>query len=184
MVSVVAARYAKALADVVEFGVAKSSQGTPEQIVGQLKMVQSIVDSSADLRGVMASPAVPPSKKRGVMARLMGPLGVSQQVRNFMFVVIDHRRAHELKSIIEAFEALTDERLGFVRADVTSAQELSAQQRAALEAQLSRLSGKRARPQFTIDPALIGGVVAKVGSTVYDGSVRGQLDKLRSKLGS
>lgn len=182
MVSVVAARYAKALADVVEFGDSRAAQAGPTQIIEQLRMVQSIIDSSPDLRGALASPAVAPSKKRAVMGRLLGPLGVSAQVRNFLFVVIDHRRSGDLKSIIEAFESLTDERLGFVRAEVASAQELTTEQRASLEIQLSRLSGRNARLHFAIDPALIGGVVARVGSTVYDGSVRGQLDKMRTGL--
>ena len=98
--------------------------------------------------------------------------------------MIDHRRVHQLKSIIEAFENLADERLGFVRADVSSAQALPEAQRAALEVQLSRLAGKKTRLRYSTDPALVGGVVAKVGSTVYDGSVRGQLERLRVKLGS
>jgi F-type H+-transporting ATPase subunit delta len=175
MVSVVAARYAKALADVV------GSADSPA-IIAQLRVVEETIGGSADLRSALASPAVPPSKKRAVIARLIQPLGVSHQVRNFLFVIIDHRRGHELKSIIEAFEALSDERSGFIRADVTSAQELTAPQRTALEQQLSRLSGKQARARFAIDPSLIGGAVARVGSTVYDGSVRGHLDRLRSKL--
>ena len=118
------------------------------------------------------------------MARLIAPMDVSAQVRNFLFVVIDHRRVHEFSSIVEAFETLLDERLGFVRADVSSAQDLTEAQRAALEAQLSRLAGKKAKLRFTTDPALMAGVVARVGSTVYDGSVRGQLERLRVKLGS
>ena len=183
MVSVVAARYAKALADVVEAGGAAFDSNA---IIAQLRSVEETIQSSADLRGALASPAVAPSRKRAVIARLLehieAPLGVSKQVRNFLFVIIDHRRVHDLKSIIEAFETLTDERLGLIRADVASAQELTNGQRVALENQLSRLSGKKAKPRFTVDPALIGGVVARVGSTVYDGSVRGQLDRLRSRL--
>src|SRR5207249_3063567 len=112
------------------------------------------------------------------------PMNVSAQVRNFLFVVIDHRRVQQLKSIVEAFENLADERTGFVRADVTSAHDMSKAQRAALEVLLSCLAGKKARMQFSTDPALVGGVVAKVGSTVYDGSVRGQLERLRVRLGS
>jgi len=118
------------------------------------------------------------------LARLIEPLGVSARVRNFLFIVIDHRRIHEFASIIEAFEHLADERLGFVRADVTSAHELTEAQRAALGVELSRLSGKQAKLRFTTDAAVMAGVVARVGSTVYDGSVRGQLERLRVKLGS
>ena len=181
MISVVTARYARALADVVA---SETSPTDPAQIVSQLRQVEEIMQSSAELRNALASPAVAPSRKRAVMAKLIEPLRVSAHVRNFLFVVIDHRRITALKSIIEAFEVIVDQRLGFLRADVTSAQPLSAQQQGALEAQLSRLAGKKAKLRFTTDPALVAGVVARVGSTVYDGSVRGQLERLRVKLGS
>ena len=181
MLSVVARRYAKALADVVA---STDSQLNPAEVVSQLRAIEAIVKSSQDLRNALATPAVPPSRKRAVMARLIAPLNVSARVRNFLFLLIDHRRIHEFGSIIEAFEALADERLGFVRADVTSAHELTDVQRAALVEQLSRLSGKQAKLRFATDPAVMAGVVARVGSTVYDGSVRGQLERLRVKLGS
>ncbi len=100
-------------------------------------------------------------------------------VRNFLFVVIDHRRTHEFASIVEAFEALLDERMGYIQSSVASAYALTDAQRASLEAQLSRLSGKKAKLKFTIDESLLGGVVARLGSTVYDGSVRGQLERLK-----
>ena len=177
MISVVAARYAKALADVV-------GPADPEKIVAQLRALESMIEGSSELKNALASPAVPPARKRAVIARLAEPLGLTAQVRNFLYVVIDHRRVHELKAMIESFEDLADQRLGYVRADVASAQELTPPQQAALEAQLSRLAGKKAKLRFTTDPALMAGVVAKVGSTVYDGSVRGQLERLRVKLGS
>ena len=181
MLSVVARRYAKALADVVA---STDSQLNPADVVSQLRAIEAIVNSSLDLRNALASPAVTPSRKRAVLGRLIEPLSVSARVRNFLFIVIDHRRIHEFASIIEAFEHLADERLGFVRADVTSAHELTEAQRAALSVELSRLSGKEAKPRFNTDAALMAGVVARVGSTVYDGSVRGQLERLRVKLGS
>ena len=135
MISVVAARYAKALADVVTAGVHASSaaQADPAAITAQLQAVDEVIASSNELKNALASPAVAPSRKRAVMARLIAPMNLSAQVRNFLFVVIDHRRVHELKSIIEAFENLADERLGYVRADVSSAQALPEAQRAALE---------------------------------------------------
>ncbi len=80
------------------------------------------------------------------------------------------------------WEALLDERLGFVRADVISARPLGDSQRATLEAEISRVAKKKAKLKFSTDPALVAGVVARVGSTVYDGSVRGQLDGLRAML--
>ena len=130
----------------------------------------------------MFSPAVASSKKRAVIARFAADLGLAPKVRNFIFVVIDHRRIAELSDIREAFEAAVDEQTGFVRADVASAQPLSDAQRGVLESQLSRLTGRRVRMQFATDESLIGGAVARIGSTVYDGSVRGQLATLRRRL--
>jgi F-type H+-transporting ATPase subunit delta len=179
MLSVVASRYAKALVDVVTETPGLNSA----DVVDQLHSVQALIASSQELRGVLASPAVSPSRKRSVMSKLIAPLDLLTAVRNFVLVVIDHRRIDEFNSIVEGFETLLDERLGYVRADVRSAHELSPEQRGALEAQVARVSGRKARLKYSIDPALIAGVVARVGSTVYDGSVRGQLDKLRARLG-
>src|ERR1700746_3404866 len=155
MPSVVARRYAKALADVVA---STDSQLNPAEVVSQLRAIEAIVESSQDLRNVLASPAGALARKRVVLAGLIQPLGVSARIRNFLFIVIDHRRIHEFASIIEAFEHLADERLGFVRADVTSAHELTEAQRAALGEQLSRLSGKQAKLRFTTDQAVMAGV--------------------------
>ena len=178
MLSVAAVRYARALVDVVT---APRSAVDPAQALAELKSVEATIAGSETLRNALLSPAVAPARKRAVMARLLEP-GVSKPVRNFLFVVIDHRRIHEITRLVEAFEAQLDERLGFIRADVRSARALDEAQRAALEAQLSRLSGKKAKVRFSADPALVGGVIARVGSIVYDGSVRGQLERLRDKL--
>lgn len=180
MLSALSARYAKALVDVV---MEPGSIVDPAQVLTQLREVQELVAGSPSLKGALLSPAVSPSRKRAVMGRLMAPMGVGDKVRNFVFVVIDHRRVGDLASIIEGFEALVDERLGFTRASVSSARDLTNDQKAALEAEIARLAGRKARVKFSIDPALIAGVVAHVGSTVYDGSVRGQLEKLKLRLG-
>lgn len=179
MLSVVASRYAKALADVVA---APGSGVDPTVALEQLRGVEQVIAASVDLRNALLSPAVSPSRKRAVVAKLFEPLGLSRPVRNFLFVAIDHRRIHEFSSIVEAFEVLLDERLGYIRADVASAQPLPEAQRAALAAEISRVAGKKAKLKFTTDPALVAGVVARIGSTVYDGSVRGQLDRLRVML--
>jgi F-type H+-transporting ATPase subunit delta len=95
---------------------------------------------------------------------------------------VDHRRIAILSEIIRSFEETVDERLGFARAEIQTARELSESQRASLVPRLERLTGKRVRPHFSVDEALIGGVVARIGSTVYDGSVRGQLASLERRL--
>jgi len=181
MLSVVSARYARALLDVVP---PPGSKTNPAQVLSQLRTVQSLIHESAGLQNALNSPAVAPSRKRAVMRRLLEPMGVQEKVRNFLYVVIDHRRAHDFASIVDGFETLLDERLGFVAAEVRSATPLTDAQRTTLETQVSRLAGKKARLKFSSDPALIGGVVARVGSTVYDGSVRGQLERLRTRLGA
>jgi len=179
MVSVVAARYAKALADVVQTDGLDSNA-----VLAQLRAVHGLIESSSDLRVALASPAVARARKRAALARLLQPLGVSNQVRNFAFIICDHRRLHEFSAMIEAFENDMDQRLGFIRADVASAHEVTDAQKAALEQQLSRLSGRKAKVRFTIDPSLLAGLVARVGSTVYDGSARGQLERLKLRLES
>ncbi len=149
MLSVVATRYAKALVDVVA---APGSLVDPSAALAQLRSIEEVFASSLDLRNALLSPAVSPSRKRAVVASILGPLGLHKQVRNFLYVVIDHRRVHEFSSIVEAFEALLDERLGYVRADVSSAQDLTDTQRTALEAQFSRVAGKKAKLKFSTDP--------------------------------
>lgn len=175
----VSARYARALADAVT---APGAGVDPAEAVRQLRDFTFLLAISAPLRNVLLSPAVAGQRKRALIGRAGGILGVSRLVRNFLFVVVDRRRVEQLADICEAFEALLDERLGLVRARVSSAVELSEAQRRLLDERLSRLTGKRVRSEFKVEPDLVGGVVARIGSTVYDGSVRGQLDALRRKM--
>lgn len=179
MISVATSRYGNALGAVV---FAQGSGLEPRDVAEQLRKFEQLLDASSDLRHVMYSPAVPASQKRAVITRLAADLGLAPKVRNFLFVVSDHRRMGQLSPIREAFEASIDRNLGVARADVTSALELDQGQRGALEAQLSKTAGRRVRMEFSVDKSLIGGVVARVGSVVYDGSVRGQLDAIRRRL--
>jgi F-type H+-transporting ATPase subunit delta len=176
MLSAVASRYARALVDVVT---EPGSGIDAPAATAQLRQVAAMIATSADLKGALLSPAVSPSRKRAVVAKL---IDVDVKIRNFLYVVIDHRRVHDLPSIVEAFEFLMDEHLGFVRADVSSATALTDAQKASLQTQLTRMAGKQAKVNFKTDPALVAGVVARIGSTVYDGSVRGQLERLRATL--
>ena len=110
-----------------------------------------------------------------MVGRIADVLKLSRITRNILFVLVDHRRIALLSPIVAEFEQVIDARLGFARAEVSSPGELNEAQRRALNTQLERLTGKRIRMRFAIDPSLIGGAVARIGSTVYDGSVRGQL---------
>jgi len=179
MASAVANRYASALVDVVT---ASGSPLKPEDAVVQLRSAAKMVVDSAELRNALMTPAIQNSRKRAVIGKLLDSTATSHLIRNFIFVIIDHRRIAILDEIREAFELLLDERMGFVRAEVTSAAPLDKQRSAGLESELSNLTGKRMRLRFTVDPELLGGVVARIGSTVYDGSLRGQLQQLRKQL--
>lgn len=177
--SVVVHRYASALADVV----LSPESGVPAaQAVEQLRAFGDLLASSADLRAVLGTPAIPAARKRAVIKDIADKLGLAKVVRNLVLVVNDHGRAAALPQIVSAFEAVLDERMGFVRAEVRSAFDLNDRQRAELTEQLGRLAGSKVRLRFAVDADLIGGVTAQLGSKVYDGSVRGQLADIGARL--
>jgi F-type H+-transporting ATPase subunit delta len=175
----VASRYARALADAV---LGPKSDTPPAAAAAQLGRFQEAVQQSPELRNVLLSPAVSAARKRNVVEQMAPAFELSRLVRNFLYVLIDHRRVPLLGEIRKAFEVELDARLGILRAQVSSAQPLNDGQRAAVEAQLSQLTGKQVRAQFDVNPQLLGGVSARIGSTVYDGSARGQLEALRQRL--
>ena len=177
--SAVATRYAGALADVVSAG---TSTIRPEEALVELRSFESALNESAELRNALISPAVPVGRKRAVVGRIGDVLKLSRIVRNFLFVLIDHGRIASLTAILHSFDLIVEERLGFTRAEISSARELTEAQRSALNAQLEHLTGKRVRMRFTVDESLIGGAVARIGSMVYDGSARGQLQALGRRL--
>jgi F-type H+-transporting ATPase subunit delta len=177
--SAVATRYANALADIVT---ARGSALAPETALAELRAFNSAVSQSPQLAAALHTPAIPGSRKKAVIGRIIEVMGLSRITRNFLFVLTDHRRIGSLGEIIRAFEAAMDERMGILPAEVASAFEMDEAARASLAAELEKITGKRIRMSFAIDRSLIGGVVAKVGSTVYDGSVRGSLESLRERL--
>lgn len=177
--SALASRYANALVDVVtdpKLGV------DPHLVLSELRGFEEVFAGSAELRNALTSPSVPPARKRAVVGRIGEKLGISRIARNFLFVLTDHRRIATLAEVLEAFDLLLDERLGFSRAEVSSARELDQRQRDAVSLQLERITGKKVRMRFAVDREFVGGLVARIGSTVYDGSVRGQLQALGKRL--
>ena len=174
----VASRYANALVDAV----IAAGEVPPATVVSWLRDLGETINHSKELQHALLSPAVTVAQKHRVMGRLCDQLGIHRLVRNFIFIVVRNRRANLLPIIGETVERLLEERSGLVRASVSSASTLSDASRASLESQLSRLTGKRIRADYSVNPTLIGGVVARIGSTVYDGSVLGQLDTLKRKL--
>jgi F-type H+-transporting ATPase subunit delta len=172
-------RYARALADLV---LEPGSAAEPQGIAAEIESFQRTLEAWPDLRLALESPTVPAARKRAVVGRLAECLPLSDLIRRFLFVLIDHRRVELLGDVHEAFQAVIDERLGLVRADVASARILGPEERRRILATLGRLTGLQARADFRVEPELIGGVVARIGSTVYDGSIRGQLQGLKQRL--
>jgi F-type H+-transporting ATPase subunit delta len=177
--SALASRYASALVDVAT---SPKAGVDPHHLLAELRSFEEVYQSSAELRNALTSPSVPPARKRAVVGRLGELLTVSRIARNFLFVLSDHRRMNMLAEVLEAFDVLSDERLGFTRVQISCARDLDPHQRDAVSQQLERLTGKKVRTRFSIDRDLIGGLLARVGSTVYDGSVRGQLRALGKRL--
>lgn len=171
-----AQRYARALVDVAV------EQKKSEEVRKELAAFVDLARESADLRNLLASPAVPREKKHAVIDALGKRMGCSKVFRNFLCVLVDHRRTAMLPQIREAFEAQLLEWLGVTHAQVTTARELAAGEKSELGKALERLTGKRIEAEYKLDAKLIGGAVVRIGSTVYDGSVREQLDRLRASL--
>lgn len=173
----VASRYARALVDVI---LEHHIDGDAAR--QQLKAMVDAVHESLELRRVWESPAVPPKQKRAVLDAIAAKIGAVQVIRNFMAVIIDHRRIGMLDDIVRVFEAELDAQLGFAEVRVSSARALSPEEQREIEARVERMTGKKIRASYVAKPELLGGIVVRVGDTIYDGSVRGQLEKMRQEL--
>jgi F-type H+-transporting ATPase subunit delta len=175
----VASRYARALADLV---LAPGSPIAPPQALEQVRSFQRVLETSPELRAALTTPAVNAARKRAVAGRIAERLGVARTIRNFIFVVIDHRRIPLVARIADSFETTLDDRMGRVRATVTSASPVDDARRVVLEKRLVERTDKQVRCEYRIDPDLVGGLSVQIGSTIYDGSVRGRLAALRTRM--
>jgi F-type H+-transporting ATPase subunit delta len=173
----VLARYARAFADV-----AVKHKLNPEKIVVEMAEVAALVDSSRELRNVLSNPAVSREQKHALLDAIVKRMGASKLLRNFLAILIDHRRIANIGEIVEQFKQELDRRMGIADARVSSARALSAAERKSLENQLSEITGKTVRATYVEVAALLGGVTVRVGSTIYDGSVHGQLQRLREQI--
>jgi F-type H+-transporting ATPase subunit delta len=171
-----AERYASALVDVA----LENKQA--DQVKQELAAFAAMIRESAELHAFLSNPSIARASKHAAIEQLVARMGASRTLRNYLFVIVDQRRAGMLPEIEQAFSALLDARQGITQAAVTSATDLTANERAELDATLAKLTGKRIQAQFNTDPALIGGAVVRIGSTIYDGSVRTQLDRLRARM--
>ena len=173
----IASRYARALVDVV---LEQKIDGDTAR--EQLRAMVDAVHESLPLRRVWESPAVAPEQKHAVLDAIASRIGAVKPIRNFMAVIIDHRRLGMLDDIVRVFEAELDAQLGFAEMQVSSARPLSAKEQREVELRVERMTGKKVRASYSSNPELLGGVVVRVGDTIYDGSVRGQLEKMRQDL--
>lgn len=169
--------YARAFADVV-----MSKHLDPTRTLAEAQQMATMFRDNKALREVWESPSIAADQKRAVLDQIVKRAGVSRPVRNLVAVLIDKRRTKFLGEIVEHFAQELNLRMGFAEADITSARELSADERQELERDLARVTGKGIRAKYAQDRVLLGGAIARVGSTVYDGSVKGQLERIKQLL--
>ena len=171
-----AERYAGALVDVA------LANNQADQVKLELASFATMVRESPELHAFLSNPSIARAAKHAVIDQLVARMGASRTLRNYLFVIVDQRRAAMLVEIEQAFSRLLDARQGITQASVTSATELTAGERAELNVALAKLTGEKVQAQYTTDAALIGGAVVRIGSTIYDGSVRKQLERMRARM--
>jgi F-type H+-transporting ATPase subunit delta len=172
-------QYAKALLEVAQ---AEGGAAAAEAALDQISQFAALFRESRDLRTVLLSPVVEHENKMRVIARLCEAIRAGRPVRNFLNVVTKKRRLALLDEICARYQALLDEAEGIVRAEVRSALPVTDAQKTAIEDALARATGGQVRCGYETDPALVGGVTVRIGSAVFDGSVRGHLDAMRRRL--
>jgi F-type H+-transporting ATPase subunit delta len=171
------ARYARAFADV-----ASEEKLDSAALDQQMNDFLATWDGSAELRALFANPAVAVEQKVAVLDKLNAKLGLQKQVRNLLAVLIKNDRIGEVREVIEAWRAEMQERQGIRQVEIVTARELNEQDRTGLVAGVGKLAGGRIQANFKLDKSILGGTVVRIGSTVYDGSVRGRLERLKSQL--
>ncbi|MGH9557210.1 MAG: ATP synthase F1 subunit delta [Terriglobales bacterium] len=172
-----AGKYARALADVVI-----GRKLDPARTVEEVNAFATLIAGSQELRTVLENPSVGAKQKLALLDALTSRLGVSRYVRNFAALLVDNRRIAAIPQIARQFALELDQRLGFAQADITTARDLDDAEKGVLVGRIGRLTGLQVRAQYARDPSLLGGAVVRVGSTVYDGSVRGQLQRLKEHI--
>jgi F-type H+-transporting ATPase subunit delta len=173
---VVANRYARALADAV------AASGDYRKILEELQDFESVYHESLELKQVFASPALPLPQKMKVLEAIGQRLGHSPATLNFLRVLLVNYRMPMLEEAVQAYRKIANDRLGVVQITISSASDLSDAERESVAARFRELTGKQVELEFRIDGELLGGILAQIGSTVYDGSVRGNLARIRERL--
>jgi F-type H+-transporting ATPase subunit delta len=175
--SAFAARYARAFADVV-----LDTKLDTADVEQQLKDFAATFAGSKDLREVLLNPSIPASKRVSILDAVNRRIGCGPKVRNLLAVLISHERLAALGEIIEEYRLEMNRRLSISDAEVVTARPLQDQERAKLEREVAELAGTRVNATFRQDKSLIGGAMVRIGSTIYDGSVRGRLERFKERL--
>jgi F-type H+-transporting ATPase subunit delta len=172
----IARRYATALADVI------SEQREEAEVRDELSQWEKMFSSNASLLEIFSNPTVGYEQKQSVLSELISRTKVRSTTANFLRVLLKNQRMADLPHVIAKLSQILDERSGVISAEVTSAQPLSAASTSALASKLGEITGKKVSLNFSTDETLLGGIVTRIGSTVYDGSVRNQLERLGEEL--
>lgn len=172
----VARRYAAALADVLLAG------GSPREVQDELIAWESMIQTSELLQQVFSNPTVAYDQKRALLETLIKRTRIQQPTANFLRILLKNQRLTELGEINKRLAQVLDERSGVIAAQVTTARPVSEEIKKSLNGRLAMMTGKDVRLSFAIDETLIGGMVTRIGSTVYDGSISNQLRQLELKL--
>ena len=172
----VARRYGSALADAVIAG------GEARQIQEELVRWESMIQSSDLLREVLSNPTISYDQKRSVLEEIVRRTKVRSHTANFLRVLLKNQRLTELAEINRRFAQVLDERSGVIAAEVTTARPVPEDIQQSLERRLTSMTGKKVRFSFATDESIIGGMITRIGSTVYDGSIRNQLQQLEGHL--
>jgi F-type H+-transporting ATPase subunit delta len=171
-----ATRYAKALLEVA------AAESDPARVEQDLAGIVSAITAHAELRQALTSPTVPGQARRGLVGALGERMGVAAPLAKLLQMLAERGRLELLPEILQVYRERLLSHQNIVQAEVASAAPLSPETLEQLAGRLSALTGKRVQLAASVDPELIGGVVARVGSTVYDGSVRTQLEKMKQRL--
>ena len=171
-----ATRYARALFDVV------SKEGNPEQVEQELAVLASVFAGSSELRKALADPAVPAAAKRSVVESVVARAKPAPALGKLLLLLADRDRLALVPELAEVYRERLMEHQRVISAEVTTAVPLTAERVAQFETRIAAATGRRVTMTAKVDPDLIGGAVARVGSIVYDGSVATQLSKMRERL--
>ena len=172
----VARRYATALADVV------AGTGEVEPVKTELKSWENMLNAGGELFNAFHNPAIAHGSKEKVLERLIEKSKPGKTTANFLRILLSNNRLTDIKLINERFEDVLKERSGIAAAEIISSRELNETEKSELRTKLQTLTGKNLNIDFAIDKEIIGGVVTRIGSTVYDGSVKTQLENLKHQL--